>query len=220
MRPARLVVDHRRGAGRHGPYRHPGSATSTRACYLMSSPWPRGWATVFPSALAWPADRQRSCFRPAITVPPSAATRLPVGSVARYSTSWHATVSRSAPPRWGGVCWRGSGKRWADTPASSPSGGWGLMVGIELDRCCTELVGRALEEQRLLISVTRERTIRLLPPLVCEEAQIEDIVARLALLLNAGARPADRIHQEPAGRRPGPTAIHQPPMGATCTNRR
>jgi acetylornithine aminotransferase len=98
--------------------------------------------------------------------------------------------------------------------------GLGLMVGIELDRCCTELVGRALEEQRLLISVTRERTIRLLPPLVCEEAQIEDIVARLALLLNAGARPADRVHQEPAGRRPGPTAIHQPPMGATCTNRR
>lgn len=86
--------------------------------------------------------------------------------------------------------------------------GLGLMVGIELDRCCTELVGRALEEQRLLISVTRERTIRLLPPLVCEEAQIEDIVARLALLLNAGARPADRVQQEPAGRRPVPTAIH------------
>ena len=58
--------------------------------------------------------------------------------------------------------------------------GQGLMAGIELDRNCQELVGRALAEQRLLITVTRERTIRLLPPLVCDEAQIDEIVARLA----------------------------------------
>ena len=60
--------------------------------------------------------------------------------------------------------------------------GLGLMAGIELDRSCQELVGRALAEQRLLITVTRERTIRLLPPLICEEAQIDDIVARVASL--------------------------------------
>ena len=61
--------------------------------------------------------------------------------------------------------------------------GLGLMAGIELDRNCQELVGRALAEQQLLITVTRERTIRLLPPLVCSEAQIDDIVARVARLL-------------------------------------
>lgn len=60
--------------------------------------------------------------------------------------------------------------------------GLGLMAGIELDRSCQELVGRALAEQRLLITVTRERTIRLLPPLICDEAQIDDIVARVASL--------------------------------------
>ncbi|RDI11427.1 aspartate aminotransferase family protein [Comamonas sp. AG1104] len=60
--------------------------------------------------------------------------------------------------------------------------GLGLMAGIELNRNCQELVGRALAEQRLLITVTRERTIRLLPPLICEEAQIDDIVARVASL--------------------------------------
>ncbi|WP_050873009.1 aspartate aminotransferase family protein [Comamonas testosteroni] len=60
--------------------------------------------------------------------------------------------------------------------------GLGLMAGIELDRSCQDLVGRALAEQRLLITVTRERTIRLLPPLICDEAQIDDIVARVARL--------------------------------------
>ena len=60
--------------------------------------------------------------------------------------------------------------------------GLGLMAGIELNRNCQELVGRALVEQRLLITVTRERTIRLLPPLICDEAQIDDIVARVTSL--------------------------------------
>ncbi len=62
--------------------------------------------------------------------------------------------------------------------------GQGLMVGIELDRACEELVYRALAQERLLISVTRGRTIRLLPPLICSDAQIDDIVRRLTRLLN------------------------------------
>src|SRR5256885_12032283 len=37
--------------------------------------------------------------------------------------------------------------------------GQGLMVGIELNRNCQDLVGRALAQQRLLITVTRESTI-------------------------------------------------------------
>jgi acetylornithine aminotransferase len=64
--------------------------------------------------------------------------------------------------------------------------GLGLMAGVELKRNCQELVGRALVEQRLLITVTRERTIRLLPPLICDEAQIDDIVARVASLCHDG----------------------------------
>lgn len=61
--------------------------------------------------------------------------------------------------------------------------GLGLMVGIELDRNCAELVGRAQDEQHLLITVTRGTTIRLLPPLICDEAQIDDIAARITRLL-------------------------------------
>lgn len=65
--------------------------------------------------------------------------------------------------------------------------GQGLMIGIELQESCTELVARALAEQRLLLTVTRGNVIRLLPPLICDEAQIDDIVARLARLLSAKA---------------------------------
>lgn len=61
--------------------------------------------------------------------------------------------------------------------------GLGLMVGIELDRNCAELVGRARDEQHLLITVTRGTTLRLLPPLICDEAQIDDIAARITRLL-------------------------------------
>ncbi len=65
--------------------------------------------------------------------------------------------------------------------------GQGLMVGIELNRNCQDLVGRALAQQRLLITVTRESTIRLLPPLICDERQIDDIVTRLACLLESAS---------------------------------
>lgn len=61
--------------------------------------------------------------------------------------------------------------------------GRGLMLGIELSRPCTELVARALAEQRLLITVTRDSTIRLLPALICSEAQIDEIAQRITQLL-------------------------------------
>lgn len=63
--------------------------------------------------------------------------------------------------------------------------GQGLMVGVELDKNCQELVSLALMEQRLLITVTNERTIRLLPPLICDEAQIDDIIERVVRLLTS-----------------------------------
>lgn len=60
--------------------------------------------------------------------------------------------------------------------------GQGLMVGIELDRACGALVSRALDKQ-LLINVTQERVIRLLPPLVISASEIDEVVARLAPLV-------------------------------------
>jgi len=60
--------------------------------------------------------------------------------------------------------------------------GRGLMVGIELDRPCGALVGRALDAG-LLINVTAERVIRLLPPLIIDRAQIDELVDALTGLI-------------------------------------
>jgi len=55
--------------------------------------------------------------------------------------------------------------------------GLGLMVGIQLDRPCTELVKIAMEKHQLLINVTRGDTVRLLPPLIMTSDQAELLVA-------------------------------------------
>jgi len=60
--------------------------------------------------------------------------------------------------------------------------GHGLMIGIELDRPCSELVGKALT-QGLLINVTAERVVRLLPPLITTEKQADMIVAQVSDLI-------------------------------------
>lgn len=60
--------------------------------------------------------------------------------------------------------------------------GQGLMVGVALDRACGALVARALEK-KLLINVTQDSVIRLLPPLVISAAEVDEIVARLAPLV-------------------------------------
>jgi acetylornithine/N-succinyldiaminopimelate aminotransferase len=62
--------------------------------------------------------------------------------------------------------------------------GMGLMIGVELDRPCGDLVRRALAAG-LVMNVTAERVVRLLPPLVIEEAQAKSLVAILAPLVKA-----------------------------------
>jgi acetylornithine aminotransferase len=60
----------------------------------------------------------------------------------------------------------------------------GLMIGIELDRPCADLVKMALAA-KLLINVTAENVVRLLPPLVMNEAEANELVLRLAALIKA-----------------------------------
>ncbi len=62
--------------------------------------------------------------------------------------------------------------------------GEGLMLGIELGRPCGELVDRAAD-QGLLINVTAESVIRLLPPLIMSDAEADQLVTTLASLIHA-----------------------------------
>ena len=60
--------------------------------------------------------------------------------------------------------------------------GKGLMIGIELARPCAELVARALE-RRLLINVAAEKVVRLLPPLIISDAEMNEIVDVVCALI-------------------------------------
>lgn len=58
----------------------------------------------------------------------------------------------------------------------------GLMIGIELDRPCGDLVKMALAA-KLLINVTADNVVRLLPPLVMNESEAKELVQRLATVI-------------------------------------
>lgn len=60
--------------------------------------------------------------------------------------------------------------------------GRGLMIGVQLNRDCGELVGRALAAG-LLINVTAGNTIRLLPPLICRDEHLDELAAGLIKLI-------------------------------------
>ena len=65
--------------------------------------------------------------------------------------------------------------------------GKGLMIGIELARPCAELVARSLE-RRLLINVAAEKVVRLLPPLIISDAEMNEIVDVVCALIKDFAR--------------------------------
>lgn len=61
--------------------------------------------------------------------------------------------------------------------------GKGLMIGIELDRSCTEIMQMGLEHG-ILFNVTRNKVIRLLPPLIINQENIDFAVEKLLLVVN------------------------------------
>jgi acetylornithine/N-succinyldiaminopimelate aminotransferase len=62
--------------------------------------------------------------------------------------------------------------------------GMGAMIGVELAQPCGELVLQALGAG-LVLNVTSDNVIRMLPPLVMSEAEAKEVVVRLAPLLRA-----------------------------------
>jgi acetylornithine aminotransferase len=60
--------------------------------------------------------------------------------------------------------------------------GHGLMIGIELDRPCADLVKVALT-QGFIINVTSDKVIRLVPPLIMNEQEASTLVAGVAVLV-------------------------------------
>jgi acetylornithine/N-succinyldiaminopimelate aminotransferase len=70
--------------------------------------------------------------------------------------------------------------------------GHGLMIGIELARPCAEILGRAADAG-LLISVTAEKVVRLLPPLNLSQAEATQIADMLCpIIKDFLAQPANK----------------------------
>lgn len=72
----------------------------------------------------------------------------------------------------------------AELPGVTEVRGRGLMLAFELaEGGGPDLAARALAEQRLVLNATGPTTVRLLPPLIIDEAQADDAVERLRALL-------------------------------------
>lgn len=84
----------------------------------------------------------------------------------------------------GEVIREGLAQALADAPGVVGIRGMGLMIGIELDRPCGELVQRGLDAG-LLINVTAERVVRLLPALNFSADEGRELVERLSALIRA-----------------------------------
>ncbi|MCU5787045.1 aminotransferase class III-fold pyridoxal phosphate-dependent enzyme, partial [Alloalcanivorax marinus] len=69
--------------------------------------------------------------------------------------------------------------------------GRGLIIGIQLDRDAGELVGRA-RQAGLLINVTAGSVVRLLPPLVIDDQELDFLADTLSRVLVEFARDSER----------------------------
>jgi acetylornithine aminotransferase len=85
----------------------------------------------------------------------------------------------------------GFARELGNTPGLMTIRGKGLMIGIELAHPCGELVEQALANG-LLINVTADNVVRLLPPLVIDAEQADLLVATLSPLVRnfLASRPA------------------------------
>ncbi len=76
----------------------------------------------------------------------------------------------------------------AELPGVIEVRGRGLMLAFELDPDyrpgAADIVLRALREQRLVLNATGPTTVRLLPPLVIDQAQADDAIARLRAVVH------------------------------------
>jgi acetylornithine/N-succinyldiaminopimelate aminotransferase len=72
----------------------------------------------------------------------------------------------------------------ANQPGVVSIRGKGLMIGVELDKPCGQLIGLAAANG-LLISVTADTVIRLVPPLILTRNEADKVVAILAPLVEA-----------------------------------
>lgn len=71
----------------------------------------------------------------------------------------------------------------ADNPHVVAIRGLGLMVGVELDRECLDIIPIALKHG-VIFNIARLNTLRILPPLIYTDAQTQQLIDTIPLLIN------------------------------------
>jgi acetylornithine aminotransferase len=84
--------------------------------------------------------------------------------------------------RIGDLIRHGLRERLGSLPGVKEIRGKGLMVGIELDRPCSDLIQAGLD-RGLLINVTVDTVVRLLPPLIMAPVEAQQLVDGVAQLI-------------------------------------
>ena len=74
-------------------------------------------------------------------------------------------------------------KQLSDNDGVTDIRGSGLMMAIQLDRPCADLVAQSIEHG-LLINVTANNVIRLLPPLIISKTEADELVEKLVHLIS------------------------------------
>jgi acetylornithine/N-succinyldiaminopimelate aminotransferase len=147
-------------------------------------PLAKGLGSGVPIGAVVAAPRPPTCCSRATTAPPSAATRWPCAQGSKPSASWKKTACWTTPPAWAQHLQAAPARRTGRSAGVKEIRGQGLMIGVELDRpaaCCWA----ARAEAGLLISVTADSVIRLVPPLILTTAEADEIVAILVPLVQA-----------------------------------
>ncbi len=91
------------------------------------------------------------------------------------------------------------GRELAGAPGFVEVRGQGLMIGVELDRPCGALVRHALDAG-LVLNVTADRVVRLLPPLVFRAEHAEQLVGTLVPLIRGFLQDNQATATRAAGR--------------------
>ena len=86
--------------------------------------------------------------------------------------------------RVGRVIRQGLAEAFADLKGVAEVRGMGMMIGVELQEPCVELVKQALEAG-LVINVTVDKVVRIMPPLVMSEAEGRAVIERFVPLVKA-----------------------------------
>ncbi|HYL18259.1 MAG TPA: aspartate aminotransferase family protein [Burkholderiales bacterium] len=108
----------------------------------------------------------------------------PLATVAAYTTLGIIADDNlmENAARIGDLIRRGLRERLGSVPGVKEIRGKGLMIGIELDRPCSDLIQTGLD-RGLLINVTVDTVVRLLPPLIMGPAEAQQLVDGVAQLI-------------------------------------